>query len=83
MKLPFQEPEEWRPREHLGVDLSTFTPFERQVLSHFDVAVQQIEFLRLRTRIQWVLIGVLFVGFGVLAVVRWPALIPVLKKIAE
>ncbi len=81
--LLFTEPSEWKPRRHLGIKYNELDEFTLQVIDHFDVAVQQIELLRLRQRIQAVLISILLLGFGVLLAVNWPALTPLVKKLIE
>jgi len=83
MRLPFQEPEHYTPRQHLGVDYSSFTPFERQLLNAIDILEQRSEFASRRSGWAMALSMVALSGLGVIFAAAWPALVPVIRKIIE
>ncbi len=83
MKLPFAEPQEYKPREHLGVDYTAFSPFERQILNHFSIMEQRVEFANRRAAWALVLSMLCLAGMGVIFAAAWPSLVPIIRKILE
>ncbi len=83
MKLPFAEPQEYKPREHLGVDYTAFSPFERQILNHFSIMEQRVEFANRRAAWALVLSMLCRGGVGVLFAAAWPSLGPFIRKVLD